>query len=110
VQGVSPGGQLAATTLTALTAVAVAPWESVTENVTLYVTFWEAPVPQWERLGSTCRPRRIIQLVSDCTIQQACNVAAVSAAHEHGGIVAIMHSGMQSMLRFWAASKVQHTL
>jgi hypothetical protein len=35
VQGVSPGGQRAATTLTALTAVAVAPWESVTENVTL---------------------------------------------------------------------------
>jgi hypothetical protein len=34
-QGVSPGGQLAATTLTVLTAVAAAPWESVTENVTL---------------------------------------------------------------------------
>jgi hypothetical protein len=35
MQGVSPGGQLAATTLTVLVAVAVAPWESVTENVTL---------------------------------------------------------------------------
>ena len=35
VQGVSPGGQLAATTLTVLVAVAVVPWASVTENVTL---------------------------------------------------------------------------